>query len=83
MLFSFLLYYIIVLKSANILTARLASMIAGRTSWCISRQRAWGVPIPVFYHRVTGEPLLNEETLSCITMKSVCSLSSSFDHSHI
>ena len=36
---------------------RLASMIAARPDWCISRQRAWGVPIAVFVDRATGEPL--------------------------
>ncbi len=36
---------------------RIGSMVAGRPDWCISRQRAWGVPIAVFVDRRTGEPL--------------------------
>lgn len=41
--------------------------MSGRGDWCISRQRSWGVPIPVFYDKETGnEVLLNEETLEHI-----------------
>ena len=42
--------------------ARLRDMIAGRPDWCISRQRNWGVPLPFFLHKVSGE--LHPDTLA-------------------
>ncbi|HEX3573616.1 MAG TPA: isoleucine--tRNA ligase [Rhodopila sp.] len=46
---------------------RIGSMVAARPDWCISRQRAWGVPITVFVEKRTGEPLRDPAVVARIT----------------
>jgi isoleucyl-tRNA synthetase len=45
---------------------RLKGMIETRPDWCVSRQRAWGVPITVFVNKKTGEPLRDKKVLERI-----------------
>lgn len=42
---------------------RISSMVEGRSDWCLSRQRVWGVPIPVFYYQDTGEVLITPDII--------------------
>lgn len=43
--------------------ARITSMVSGRGDWCISRQRAWGVPVAIFADKKTGQPLSDPAVL--------------------
>ncbi|CAL5413117.1 unnamed protein product [Camellia sinensis] len=45
---------------------KIPAMTSSHSDRCISRQRTWGVPIPVFYHVESKEPLLNEDTIDHI-----------------
>ena len=45
---------------------RLLSMIEGRPDWCISRQRSWGVPLPLFINKKTKEPIRDQKVIDRI-----------------
>ncbi len=48
---------------------RISNMVENRSEWCISRQRAWGVPIPILYCKDCGKPIITEETIELIADK--------------
>lgn len=46
---------------------RITSMVMDRNDWCISRQRRWGVPIPIFYCKDCNEPLIDKDAMMAVS----------------
>ena len=46
--------------------ARIKSFVENRGDWCISRQRVWGTPLPIFVNKATGDALVDEEVIERI-----------------
>ncbi len=46
---------------------RIKGMVTDRSDWCISRQRTWGVPIPVVYCKNCGKPIVTDETIKAVS----------------
>jgi len=45
---------------------KISEMVGNRTDWCISRQRVWGVPIPVFYCKKCNKIVVNKDTIQSV-----------------
>lgn len=46
---------------------RIKGMVQDRSDWCISRQKSWGVPIPIVYCKDCHKPIVNDETINAIS----------------
>ena len=46
---------------------RISNMVKDRNDWCISRQRTWGVPIPIFYCKKCHKEIITEETINAVS----------------